>query len=495
MSVIKKLFGQTALYGLSSIVGRLLNYLLVPLYARTLSVEDNGIINEWYAYAGVLMVFFSLRLESAFFRFGTSERERQAAYSSALIALIAVAGLLAAVAFLFTPQIALWMKYADRPEFVRMFALILALDCLSELPYARLRMEERPLRFVTGKLLHIGVNISFNLFWLWYCPRAGAAGVAWVRSVWSPDIGVGYVFLSNLMASAVVLVYLAPQLWGFWRAFDGFLLKKMLIYASPLILVQLSGVINQLLDRILLRRLLPGTDADNLAQLGIYGNNYKLAMMVAIFTQAYRYAAEPFFFKQAAEPNAPDTLAKATRAFTIFGAVGTAGVLLEVDVLKHMLTPNYFEGLKVLPPLLMANLLMGIYYNISVWYRLRDKTMYGAWITFAALALTLFANLLLTPRIGYMGAALAALASGALMCWAAWYWGQKHYPVRYPWADMALYGLTPFGLYALLTAFKSALPAPWFGPVAGTALLLAFVVWIIRRERIWPARPAKRSRP
>lgn len=319
------------------------------------------------------------------------------------------------------------------------------------------------------------------------------AGVDWVRGVWSPDIGVGYVFLSNLMASAVVLVYLAPQLWGFWRAFDDVLLRKMLVYASPLILVQLSGVINQLLDRILLRRLLPGTDADNLAQLGIYGNNYKLAMMVAIFTQAYRYAAEPFFFKQAAEPNAPDTLAKAARAFTIFGAVGTAGVLLELDVLKHMLTPSYFEGLKVLPPLLMANLLMGIYYNISVWYRLRDKTMYGAWITLAALALTLFANLLLTPRIGYMGAALAALASGALMCWAAWYWGQKHYPVRYPWADMALYVLTPFGLYALLTAFKSALPAPWIGPVAGTALLLAFVVWIIRRERIWPARPAKRS--
>ncbi|MFN4080759.1 MAG: lipopolysaccharide biosynthesis protein, partial [Saprospiraceae bacterium] len=273
------------------------------------------------------------------------------------------------------------------------------------------------------------------------------------------------------------------------------LLKKMLFYALPLILVQLAGVSNQLLDRILLRRLLPGTDAENLAQLGIYGNNFKLAMMVAIFTQAYRYAAEPFFFKQAAEPNAPDTLAKAARAFTIFAAVGTAGVLLEVDVLKHMLTPGYFEGLKVLPPLLMANLLMGIYYNISVWYRLRDKTAYGAWITLAALAFTLLANLLLTPRIGYMGAALAAMASGALMCWAAWYWGQKHYPVHYPWADMALYGLTPFGLYALLAVLKRAYPAAWLSPLAGTALLLGFVVWIIRRERIWPDLRARRFGP
>ena len=492
MSAIKKLLGQTALYGLSSIVGRLLNYLLVPLYARTLSVADNGILNEWYAYAGVLLVFFSFRMESAFFRYRTPETDRRAAYNSGLVALLAVSGLLTLLAFLFTPQIAGWMRYADRPEFVRMFALILALDCLSELPYARLRMEERPLRFVAGKLLHISVNILLNLFWLLYCPRAHAAGAMWVREVWSPEIGVGYVFLSNLIASAVVLLYLGPQLWGFWRAFDGVLLKKMLRYAAPLIVVQLAGVSNQLLDRLLLRLLLPGSDAENLVQLGIYGNNFKLAMLIAIFTQAYRYAAEPFFFKQADDPNAPETLAKATRAFTLFGAVGVAGVLLGLDILKHLLTPAYFEGLKVLPPLLMANLLLGIYYNISVWYRLRDKTSYGAWITLAALALTLFANLLLTPRIGYMGAALAAMASNALMCWAAWNWGQKHYPVNYPWRDMALYSLTPFGLYAVLTWLKSAFDVLWLGPVAGATLFAGFVTWVIRREKIWPDRLAKR---
>lgn len=492
MAAIKKLLGQTALYGLSSIVGRLLNYLLVPLYARTLSVADNGILNEWYAYAGVLLVFFSFRMESAFFRYGTPEADRRAAYNSGLVALLAVSGLLTLLAFLFTPQIAGWMRYADRPEFVRMFALILALDCLSELPYARLRMEERPLRFVAGKLLHISVNILLNLFWLLYCPRAHATGATWVGEVWSPEIGVGYVFLSNLIASAVVLLYLGPHLWGFWRAFDGVLLEKMLRYAAPLIVVQLAGVSNQLLDRLLLRRLLPGSDAENLVQLGIYGNNFKLAMLIAIFTQAYRYAAEPFFFKQAGDPNAPETLAKATRAFAIFGAIGVAGVLLGLDMLKHLLTPDYFEGLKVLPPLLMANLLLGIYYNISVWYRLRDKTSYGAWITLAALALTLFANLLLTPRIGYMGAALAAMASSAFMCWAAWYWGQKYYPTPYPWKDMALYSLIPFGLYAALTWLKSAFDVLWLGSVAGAALFAGFVAWVIRREKIWPDRLAKR---
>ncbi|MBK8193513.1 MAG: oligosaccharide flippase family protein [Lewinellaceae bacterium] len=282
--------------------------------------------------------------------------------------------------------------------------------------------------------------------------------------MWSPDIRTGYVFLANLTASIATMVYLAPQFRGFHKGFDRALWRNMIFYAAPLIIVQFAGIVNQMLDRTLLKWLLPGTPEQNLAQVGIYGNNYKLAMLITIFTQAYRYAAEPFFFRHAGNENAPEIQARATKWFTIVAVTGMLAVLLGLDLVKYFLGENYFSGLKVVPILLMANVLLGIYYNLSVWYRLKDKTLLGAWISIGGALLTLGLNLLLVPRIGFVGAAWAALATYGFMCFATWYTGLKYYPVPYQFGRMGLYILLVFGLFGVSRWLGTTLP--------GTSVLL-----------------------
>ncbi len=464
MSLIKKLAGETAIYGLSSIVGRMMNYLLVFVYTRTLTEAENGILNELYAYAGFLIVVYSYRMESAYFRYGTPEKDREKVYTTGLLSLVATTGFVTLGLLLAAQPIADLLHYSANPEYIRWFALILAFDCLSELPFARLRLEQRPRRFVAGKLLNIGTNITLTLFWLVLCPWAAKNGHDLVRYVWSPDIRTGYVFLANLTASIVTLIFLMPQFRGFHKGFDRALWRNMVLYAAPLIIVQFAGIVNQMLDRTLLKWLLPGTPEQNLAQVGIYGNNYKLAMLITIFTQAYRYAAEPFFFRHAGNENAPEIQAKATKWFTIVAVTGMLAVLLGLDLVKYFLGENYFSGLKVVPILLMANVLLGIYYNLSVWYRLKDKTMLGAWISIGGALLTLLLNLLLVPRIGFVGAAWAALATYGFMCFATWYTGLKYYPVPYPFARMGLYILLVFGLFGISRWLGTTLP--------GTSILL-----------------------
>jgi len=458
MSLLKKLAGETALYGLSSIVGRMLNFLLTFIYTRTLSKADNGVLNELYAYVGFLIVVYSYRMESAYFRYGTPAPDRERTYATGLISLIGSTLLITTTILFFSQPLANLLHYHDHAEYLRLFALVLAFDCLSELPFARLRLEQRPRRFVAGKLINIGVNIVLNVFWLVVCPWAVRHGYTWVYSVWSPDWGVASVFIANVLASLATLIFLIPQFRGLQTGFDRALWKKMILYAAPLIIVQFAGIVNQMLDRTMLKWLLPGTPEENLAQVGVYGNNYKLAMLITIFTQAYRYAAEPFFFRHAADENAPEIQAQATKWFTIAATTGMAGILLFLDLVKYFLGEAYFSGLKVVPILLLANVLLGIYYNLSVWYRLKDKTMLGALISLVGGLLTFVLNIVLVPRIGYIGAAWTALATYSFMCLATWYTGLKHYPVPYPFARMALYIGAALAAYAISASAKYLLP-------------------------------------
>lgn len=455
MSLLKKLAGETAIYGLSSILGRTLNFFLTFIYTRTLSQADNGVLNELYAYVGFLIVVFSYRMESAYFRYGTPQADRERTYATGLISLIGSTLVLTTGMLLFAQPLADLLHYHDHAEYIRWFALVLAFDCLSELPFARLRLEQRPRRFVAGKLLNIGVNIFLTVFWLVFCPWAAQNGVNWVYAVWSPEWGVGAVFIANLVASLATMLFLLPQLRGLRAGFDPALWRKMIFYAAPLIIVQFAGIVNQMLDRTMLKWLLPGSPEENIAQVGVYGNNYKLAMLITIFTQAYRYAAEPFFFRHAADANAPEIQANATKWFTIAAATGMAGLLLFLDLVKYFLGEDYFSGLKVVPILLLANVLLGIYYNISVWYRLKDKTLLGAGISIAGALLTFVLNVLLVPRIGYIGAAWTALATYAFLCFATWLAGRKYYPVSYPFGRMALYIGAALGAYGLSLATKA----------------------------------------
>lgn len=458
MSLLKKLASETAIYGMSSIVVRMLNYLLVFVYARTLTKAENGTLNEMYAYAGFLIVVYSYRMESAYFRYGTSEEDRKKVYATGLYSILG-STLIITLALMAGAQIlADLLHYSEHPEYIRWFALILAFDCLAELPFARLRLEQRPRRFLAGKTLNIGVNISLTLFWLVFCPWAAKNDIQWVHTIWSKDVGVGYVFVTNLIASIATIVFLLPQMRGLASGFDRVLWKQMILYASPLIIVQFAGIVNQMLDRTLLKWLLPGTPEENLAQVGIYGNNYKLAMLITLFTQAYRYAAEPFFFRHAGADNAREIQAQATKWFTIFALTGMLGVLLFLDLVKYFLGETYFSGLKVVPILLLANVLLGVYYNLSVWYRLKDKTMLGAGISLAGGLITLLLNLLLVPYIGFIGSAWAALATYTFMCVATWFTGLKYYPVPYEFGRMGLYLLATFGFYAFSWWLGTALP-------------------------------------
>ncbi len=486
MSLIKKLASETAIYGLSSIVGRFLNYLLVPLYTRTLLPSEYGISNELSAYAGFLMVLFSYRMESAFFRFGTPVEDRERTYSTAVWSLLSSTAVIVALMFLFAQPIANFLNYPAHPEYIRWFALILGFDCLTELPFARLRLEQRPRRFVFVKLTWIATNIGLNLFWLLFCPWAAKNGWNWVYYVWSPQLGVAYIFLANLLASGITLLLLLPQLRAIRWPLDGALWVKMMRYAGPLIIVTFAGVINEMLDRAILTRLLPGTLEENRAQLGIYAANYKLAMLITLFTQAYRYAAEPFFFRHAADKDALKIQASATKWFTIAATVGMLGILLFLDVVNGFVGKDFRAGLNVVPILLVANLLLGLYYNFSVWYRLKDRTMLGAWVSIGGAIITLILNFLWVPIIGYVGAAWATLVCYAFMCWTTWYIGRKHHSVPYEMGRMGFYvavALVMFGFSRWLEPVLLAWPMLLWAMRIGLFVGFLGLVYVLEREK------------
>ncbi|MBL7825714.1 MAG: polysaccharide biosynthesis protein [Saprospiraceae bacterium] len=486
MSLLKKLAGETALYGLSSILGRVLNMmLLVPLHTRTLrDTSDFGAVVDLYATSAFLMVILSYRMESAFFRFGTPKEDRDRAFSTGMLSIFSSTAIIALLLLVFAQPLADALQYPNHPEYVRWFALILAFDCLAELPFARLRLEQRPIRFVTIRLTNIGVNISLNLFWLWLCPLLAKQGHEWVRWVWSPEGGAGYVFLANVIASGVTLLLLLPEFFKVHFRFDTTMWKQMVGYAAPLIIVSLAGIVDEMFSRSMLKYLLPGTPKENLGQVGVFGANYKLAALITLFTQAYRYAAEPFFFRHADDKDALKTQADVTKWFTIAGATGMLGILLFLDLVKYFIAPKYHDGLHVVPVLLVANLLLGVYYNFSVWYRLKDRTGLGAWISIAGAAITIVLNLIAIPKFGYTGAAYVTVICYAFMSWATWYTGSKHYPVPYRLGRMFWYGASALGL-ALIAAWIT----PELGPIARWALRLAFfgaylgMVWRIELSK------------
>ncbi len=486
MSLIRKLAGETAIYGLSSIVGRFMNYLLMPLYTRVLVPSEYGIVTDLYATSAFLMILYSYRMESAFFRFGTPPAERERVFSVAMQSLLATTVLITTLLLVLAGPLAGALDYPQHPEYVQWFALILAFDCLVELPFARLRLEQRPGRFVLAKFLNIGVNVALNLFWLLLCPWLARQGVQWIYYVWTPGLGVGYIFLSNVIASALTLLFLLPEFRAIRWFFDRVLWGSMLHYAWPLIIVGFAGIVNEMLSRTMMKYLLTGTQQENLAQLGIFGANYKLAMLITLFTQAYRYAAEPFFFRHAGDQDALQTQANVTKWFTIASTAGMLGILLFLDVVKHFLDEQYHSGLDVVPILLVANLLLGLYYNFSVWYRLKDRTRLGAWISLAGAGITILLNILWIPRFGYVGAAWVTLICYAFMSWATWQTGRRYYPVPYPLARMFLYVAVALALYGLITwlaPFLAAWPVLLWAVRVGLFVGFLGLVWGLEKEK------------
>ena len=420
MSVLRKLAGQTAIYGLSSIVARFLNFLLTPLYTSkgVFAPEEFGIITSLYAWAAFVNVVLTFGMETTFFRFAhRKELDPKRAYATAFFSVAGLAPFFTLVCALFPDAIASGIRYPEQGQLVLMLALALGLDAMTALPMARLRNEGRPWRFVSVNLLNVVVTIALSLYFFAYAKPH------------DPSIGVGHVFLINLIASAVKFLVLVPQ-WPRLGAFDKTLLRPMLVFAAPLAIAGLAGMVNETADRAVLKYLLPADIADE--QIGIYGACYKLAVLITLFIQAFRMGAEPFFFSHAKEKNSAATFARIMNVFVAVCMSAFLLVMLFLDLFKWFI-PNeaYHAGLRVVPILMLANVFLGIYYNQSVWYKLTDRTRAGSTISIVGAAITLVCLFALIPSMGYMGAAWATLICYASMAAISYAWGQKHYPVPY----------------------------------------------------------------
>lgn len=455
---LKKLAGQTAIYGLTSIVGRLLTWFMVPIYigAAKFTTDQYGIITEMYSYVAFLVVFLTYGMETAFFRFSTlQDEDKRKVYTSIIYSLLFSSFLFIAFAFLFNQPIANWLKYPHNKEFVTWFAIIVGLDAVSSIPLAKLRAEHKAIKFAVANFANIFVFVGLNLFYLAYCRPLYASGhTNWlIENFYNPDIGVGYVFISNLVASIVKFVILIPEMLHARYGFEFKLLKKMFVYALPLLVFGLAGIVNETIDRIMLKRMLFDTlgEKETLSQLGIYGACYKVSIIITLFIQAFRYAAEPFFFAQEKEKNAKETYSKVMTYFVIVCSVIFLGVMLFMDVVKYFI-PNedYWEGLKVVPILMLANISLGIYYNQSIWYKLSGKTKFGAYIGLFGAIITILLNYIWIPIYGYIGSAWATLICYSSMMLLSFILSRKYYPIKYDLKKVFFYLGLSFVLYFLI---------------------------------------------
>jgi len=431
---LRRLAGQTAIYGLSSIVGRLINFLLVPLYTRVFLPGEYGVVTIMYTYVAVLLIVLTYGMETAYFRFSEQHPEQKnRVFSTTFLPILFTSTLFIFFVVIWRQSLAEVMRYPDNVEYIVWIGLIIGMDALAAIPFARLRAENKPLRFVVIRLAGIAVNISLVLFLLLLCPwlmeNAGDTVRQYVAYIYKPEIGVGYVFIANLIASAITLLLLSPVMRQARIKPDPVLLRKMLIYALPLLVAGLAGWINEALDKLLLKFILPEETA--MSQVGIYGAVYKLSIMMTIFIQAFRFAAEPFFFAQAKQQDAKNTYAKVMNYFVIACLVIFLGITLFMDVVKHFIGPQYHEGLIVVPILLLANLFLGIYFNLSIWYKLTGKTYYGAWFSVVGAVITILLNLWWIPIVGYYGSAWATFICYLLLAILSYLFGQRHYKIPY----------------------------------------------------------------
>jgi O-antigen/teichoic acid export membrane protein len=481
--VLRKLASQTAVYGLSTMVGRFLNFLLVPLYtARLANISDYGEVNVMFSYAAFLAIIFTYGMETGFFNFARQTDNPQRVFSTATIA-VSISGIfLLLVSAIFAKPLMALAGYPSHPEYIYWFAAILAADAISSLFFAWLRFNEKPWNFAAIRLTNIGINILSNLFFILLCPWLLKQGHTWVNSFFNPEHLVAYIFLSNLISSIIILPLFGKNWYRIASGFDAALFKKMLRYSLPLVVVGLAGMVNETLDRILLKHLLPGDQGDH--QAGIYGAFYKLSMVMTLFVQAFRFAAEPFFFKHAQTKDAKATYAYVLKWFVYVCGFIYVFTLAALPWLGPLLirNPAYFSdpaGLRIVPVLLMANLCLGIYYNLSTWYKLSNKTHIGAYIAIAAAVITLVGNFYGIPRYGFEASAWTTLAAYASLVLLGYVFGQKFYPIPYPIGKIAASIVVAVLLGIIATEFASV--APFVGWIAIPGFLL--LVWMLEARK------------
>ena len=483
MNPFKKLASQTAIYGLPTIVGRLLNYFLVPLYTYIFSPSDFGVVTELYAYVSFLAVLLTYGMETALFRFSELKENKESVFSTALISVFISSIVFLVGILIFIKPLALKMRYEAHPEYLVWFAFIIVLDAVTAIPFAKLRQANKAKAFAFIKSSNIFLNIVLNLFFIVLCPKIFAhTDSFWfplVNKIYNPQIGVGYIFISNLCASLATFLMLLPGLLAVKYKMDKALWKEMLKYGLPLLVAGLAGMVNETMDRILLKYLSPA-DSNVMAQIGIYGACYKVSIIMTIFIQTYRYAAEPFFFAESKNKNATQLYADVMKYFVIACCLIFLGTLLYMDIVKYFVGKAFREGLFIVPILLLANLCLGVFYNLSIWYKLSGQTKFGAYLTILGAIITIVCNYAWIPIYGYAGAAWATLVCYASIMVVSYFIGQRYYFIQYDLKRIFAYLFLSVAIFFLSKLLNDASLA--IRLTVNTLYMLAFAGLVYKLE-------------
>lgn len=487
LSEIKKLAGQTIWYGASSIIVRSIGYALAPLltYSNHVGTGNYGKQSLLYAVLPLFNIIFTYGFETAYFRFSSKAEYKDTIYSTAFFSILSSTTLFTLLLFVFKGTFAEWIGFRDVPEVATYAILIIAFDTLNKIPLVKLRQENRPLRYAFANIASVSIMLGIVVFFVNYCPAQVSKNPnSWVTAVYDHHKNpIVYVTMANLVQSLVMLVLLGKEVLSVKLRFDTKLWKEMMAYAAPLIIVGLGGMVNETCDRIFLALWLPGTEAQNEVQIGIYSACYKLSMLITLFVQAFKLGAEPFFFKQA-EGQAPQkTYARVMKFFVIIVSAMFLVVSLFIPAWRYMIGPDYWSGLKIVPILLMANIFIGIYYNLSIWYKLGNRTIAGTYITLIGAAVTVAINYLLIPVMGYMASAWATFLCYGTMMVLSYRWGQRVYPVPYRTRKLVAYLVIVTILYLIHFGITWLWPSFIVGFVLGALLLGAYAWFILLVEK------------
>ena len=493
MSKIKILAGQTAIYGLSSVLGRVVNFLLVPLYTATFLSGEYGKVVVLYSYVAIFNIIYTYGMETAFFRFSPKDKENETfdhTASSILVTSILFSAVMYALADILSKSLGFTME----PYIIKWLSIIIFFDAIVAIPFARLRLQNKAVKFVIVRLIGILLTILFNIIFLLVLPDIMAdkyLGIIrpMIKQWYNPEMGIGYIFLANFIGSASVLFLLRKELYNLKFSFQWSKFKPLLIYAFPIMLTGLAGMLNENLDKILLSNLIPAGFYDGKspeAVVGVYGAAFKLSIFMMLAIQAFRYAGEPFFFANADDKNAPKLFAKVYYYFVILGVIIIAVVGFNIDLIGRLFLrrPEYWEALYLVPLLLTGKLLYGIYINLSVWYKIKDKTKYGTYFSFLGTAVTVVGNLLLIPVIGYAGSAVTMVLCFLAMCFASYYFGRKYFSVPYDLKTTGIYMLST--LFIVYTFRLFDFNNQTFGEIFAGIISIVFVVvvFVIERRKI-----------
>ena len=482
MANLKSLAKDTAIYGMSSILGRFLNYLLVPLYTSNISAASGGygIITNLYAYTALLLVILTYGMETTFFRYANKTNEDpQKVYSSTLIMVGFTSLLFIVLVSIFLQPISGVMGYSDHSSYVWVMAATVSIDAFQCIPFAYLRYKKRPIKFAALKLLFIAFNIALNLLYFVVLPDLYKSYPDIIQHVYSPETGVGYAFYINLVCTASITFFFYKELTGFKYTFDKELAKRMLSYSWPILILGIAGILNQTADFILFPYLYKGSQVHQ--QLGIYGAASKIAMIMAMITQAFRYAYEPFVFGKGNDKDNRDTYAIAMKYFIIFTLLAFLAVMGYINILRHIIGRDYWEGLKVVPIVMAGTIMMGVYFNLSFWYKLIDKTIWGAYFSGIGCFVLILINIIFVPQYGYMACAWAGLIGYATAMTLSYFVGQKKYPINYPLKSIGIYVLMTVIFFIAITYSNEYLPKI-YALTVNTLIIFAFVAHIIYHD-------------